>query len=161
MHMSPAAKYISAAQVGISLNGLQEWLSKVRYVHALPGSSNIHVALDRERIVCANVPVRPKSALTFTPTIKFRLRFGGAIEELAIESIVEILADFSPMTVRGKSALLSSSSDHGKIALAILRVFGDDINDAIHRVGAPQRAAWTANHLDPVNVLEQDILNIP
>jgi len=37
----------------------------------------------------------------------------------------------------------------------------DHVDHAVHRIGAPQRGAGTADHLDAIDVVEQRVLRIP
>src|SRR5438270_217035 len=39
--------------------------------------------------------------------------------------------------------------------------FGDDVDDAVHRVRAPDGAARTANHLDAIDVFEHHVVESP
>src|SRR5207253_6453267 len=46
-------------------------------------------------------------------------------------------------------------------SLRVRRVFGDDIDDAVDRIGSPQRRAGTTDDLDAVEIGEKDVLHIP
>ena len=45
--------------------------------------------------------------------------------------------------------------------LSVLRVLRDDVDHAVDRVGAPQRGAWPADDFDPIDVLQERILDVP
>ncbi len=96
--------------------------------------------MHRQIIVWGDVPVCPKPALALIPAIKVRRRgmeLMASIEVLSVDSIAEIFADFSPITIRAKSSFLRSASCNRQIALRIFRLFGDDIDDAIDGVRSP------------------------
>ena len=40
-------------------------------------------------------------------------------------------------------------------------MLGDDVDHPVHGVGAPQRRAGAANHLDPLHVLQHRVLHVP
>ena len=45
--------------------------------------------------------------------------------------------------------------------MSVLRALGDDIDDAVYRVCAPDRAAGSANYLNSLDILQQDVLEFP
>ena len=45
--------------------------------------------------------------------------------------------------------------------LRLLRRFRDDVDDAVHRVRSPERRPRTADHLDPLDILEECVLPVP
>jgi len=45
--------------------------------------------------------------------------------------------------------------------LGVLGALGEDVDHAVDRVGAPQRATWTADDLDAVDVVQQGVLRVP
>ena len=49
----------------------------------------------------------------------------------------------------------------GEEPLRVLGALRGDVDHAVHRIGAPEGATRTADHLNPVDVLEQVILHIP
>src|SRR5262249_37667030 len=52
-----------------------------------------------------------------------------------------------------------ASTDEG--ALRIARVASDDVDYPVHCIGAPNRAAWTADNFNVIYILEQHVLGIP
>src|SRR6185437_9473675 len=46
-------------------------------------------------------------------------------------------------------------------ALRVARAFGDDVDDAVDGVGAPQRAARAADDFNAVDVIQQHVLHVP
>ncbi len=60
---------------------------------------------------------------------------------------------------RGADRRPDAARDHHALRLA--RRLGDHVDHAVHRVGAPRRAARSADHLDAFDVLEHDVLRLP
>jgi hypothetical protein len=46
-------------------------------------------------------------------------------------------------------------------ALRFARLLRDDVDDAVDRVRAPERCAWAADDLDPVDVFDHRVLHVP
>jgi len=45
--------------------------------------------------------------------------------------------------------------------MSVFRVPGNDVDDAVHCIRAPDRAAGTANYFDSINILKQCVLDLP
>ena len=54
---------------------------------------------------------------------------------------------------RSKPFLLRSTPDRSRVAPRSGGVFGFDVHDPVHGVGAPQRGAWAADDLDAIHLL--------
>src|SRR6202043_888510 len=37
---------------------------------------------------------------------------------------------------------------------------GDNVNDTVHRICAPDSCPWTSDHLDPLNVFQRTVLGV-
>ena len=81
--------------------------------------------------------------------------------EESVDAVPCILAD--PVAVAGtrESLLLVSIPRRDESALCVLRVLGNDVDHAVHRVGAPHGRARTADHLDTLDIFEHRVLKLP
>lgn len=61
----------------------------------------------------------------------------------------------------GGVAVRVAQADAGKPALRLGRLLGDDVDDVVEAIRSPQRATGSADHLDPVDVLEQRLVPSP
>src|SRR5256885_1485740 len=67
-----------------------------------------------------------------------------------------------PAVADGSEAvLLGPAAARQQHPLRVLGVLRDDVDDAIDRVGSPQRGPGPADDLDPVDVREGDLLHVP
>src|SRR5690242_8263107 len=89
------------------------------------------------------------------------VKFRPPDEPLAVHPVVEAIA-VCPSHADFTDALIDIPSAHGyERSVSILRVFGDDIYDAIDCVGAPDRSARASNHFDAFDVFKHGVLNLP
>ncbi len=71
------------------------------------------------------------------------------------------LADLAAIAGRTLQLFLITRPGTEQASLGILGFFGDDVDHPVDRVGAPDGAARTTDHLDPVDVFEHGVLGIP
>jgi hypothetical protein len=72
-----------------------------------------------------------------------------------------MLADREPMPeLRGQLLLVPGAGRHAA-SLGALGLLGDDVDDAVHGVGAPEGRAGAPDHLDPLDVGERRRLDVP
>ena len=84
-----------------------------------------------------------------------------AIEILGIDTVVGVFSQLAAVANTGKTLLLGAAAARHQQSSRIFGRPGDDVNHAIDRVGAPERGARAADHLNPVNVFEQRVLRVP
>ncbi len=87
--------------------------------------------------------------------------FGRARESFDIEAIVQSRSVVAAVTKVSKALLLVASAGRCQNAVRVTGIFGDDINDAVHRIRTPNGAAGTADHFDPVDVVHVGVLHFP
>src|SRR2546427_3175472 len=66
-----------------------------------------------------------------------------------------------PYTTLFRSPQLLAAAPGDIKTLCVPGGAGDDVDDAIDRVGSPQRAAGTADDFDAVDILEKVVLYVP
>src|SRR6266436_1928106 len=69
--------------------------------------------------------------------------------------------NFGSVTDAAGSSLFRSASSCNNRGLRGCSRFGDDVDDAINRIGSPQRCSRTANHFNPVQIFKHHVLDIP
>ena len=60
----------------------------------------------------------------------------------------------------GDAELLVAAAERDERALGISGAADDDIDDAVHGVGAPQAGTGTADDLDALDVVDEDVLRV-
>ncbi len=86
---------------------------------------------------------------------------GSPIEVLSVNSVVGTVPNFGSVTDAAGSSLFRSASSCNNRGLRGRSRFGDDVDDAINRIGSPQRCSRTANHFNPVQIFKHHVLDIP
>ena len=84
-----------------------------------------------------------------------------AILRLAVDAIVPRGPGRPAIPRADEAAVLVAAARGGQRALRGSRRLRDDVDDAVHGIGAPQRATRAANHFNPLHVLEQHVLRLP
>jgi hypothetical protein len=149
--VSPPGQEVVAGDVFLAARGL--------VVAAVVG-----VALQADHIAGGRGPIHPEAALRLAPMVAGLLAgSGGAVgnvEVLGVEAPSQILADAAAVLHAGAAALRANLQVDGP-ALSLFGGAGDDVDHPVDRIGAPQGGAGTADHLDTLDVLGQDVLHVP
>src|SRR5581483_10135251 len=142
----PAAEKISAAGFAFAAK---------RYGHV----TAISVTLQGEGVGGGRIRIDPKAALAHDPGIGggrvVGINFVAAVEILAVNAVVNIGGEHAAVANAAEVAEFIAAAGFGVKPLRVPRAFADDADDAVDGVGAPERAARTADDLDPVDVFEQ------
>src|SRR5262249_9799863 len=85
----------------------------------------------------------------------------AVIEVLPVGTIKDIVPCLAARLPENAVVDIVSGRCAEKIALSVLRLFSDDVNDAVDGVGSPQCPAGTPDELDPFDVLERKVLQFP
>src|SRR5213594_3215796 len=72
-----------------------------------------------------------------------------------------MLAHLSAVTDCPEPAFLITRAGSDQEPLCIFGLFRGDVDDTIYRIGAPERGAGPANHLNAINIFQRQILDIP
>ena len=116
-------------------------------------------------IVSRSVPVDAESGAFHVPAVVGIASVGQhlivAVEIPGIDAVVGIRPHAAPIAKAAKALLLGAAAACQQQPLGIPGRPGDNVDHAIDRVGAPKCRARTADHLDPINVLEQGVLHVP
>src|SRR5687768_4732413 len=84
-----------------------------------------------------------------------------AIDIFCVDPEAGAVVESSAITGGGFNAVEVADGADKESALRLPGILGDDVDDAVHGVGAPQGGAGTANDLDAVDVLQEGVLAIP
>src|SRR5207245_6147776 len=82
------------------------------------------------------------------------------IEILSVSSVSGV-ADLASITDAAGAAFFRSRTCAHNRRLRIFGLLADDVDYAIYCVSSPQRGAGAPDHLDPIDILEHNVLNIP
>src|SRR5260370_7118093 len=77
------------------------------------------------------------------------------------DPILRASSDFPAIPQRAEFLRLRSSAARHQSAVCVLSLLGDDVDDAIHRIGAPYCSSRPAYPFNSFNVLQPHILHIP
>src|SRR5207248_8400012 len=83
------------------------------------------------------------------------------IAGFAKKTIAQPISYVPSITQAGYISLIDAHRGTDRDTLRVTRVLGNDVDDPIDRVGAPQGSAGAANYLDALNVFQRQILQIP
>src|SRR5712691_3559483 len=75
--------------------------------------------------------------------------------------VVDSLVDLSTILQRAESLLLPAAPGGHQRAQSVCGSLRDDVDDAVHGVGAPHRPPGPADYFDSVNVLQRHIYRVP
>ena len=122
----------------------------------------ICIRLQREGIV-RGLPIRTKSDLPAAPSVRDRATVGSIrvvpVGELAIDPEGPRV-QAAAVAQRTATLVVAYISDKQRAA-RFRGVSGDDVDHAVHGVGAPQCPSRPADHFDALDVLEHHLLLIP
>src|SRR5436190_23781063 len=110
----------------------------------------IGIALEREAVARRSPVHAPSSAedARIVANHETRVRAPSvAIEVLRVHAELAVVAEGAAMP-EGSAPLEVSAAAIGVGTLRLRGRVRDDVDDAVHRIGAPERAGGTADHLD-------------
>ena len=114
---------------------------------------------------CEKLPICPEPDMPQMPAI-FPVLASQVGEMIVVKifrenPIAGIFANSPPYCAvpSAKSPVPPPATSNATLSLG--GTFSDDVDDAVHCVCAPYRRTWTANDLNPVDVLEGNVLSIP
>src|SRR5712672_4419380 len=76
-------------------------------------------------------------------------------------SPIRSVADLASVADAAGASLFSSRSCGHNRGLRIFGLLADNVANAIYSIGAPQHRAWSTDHFNSVDILEQYVLDIP
>ena len=122
------------------------------------------VALEGDAVLRAGPPVHAQAGVDLLPGVGGG-EVGGIVvvhvEPFAVDAVGEVVADLAAVAGGGEALLVRAGAALEIDALGVLGVLGDDVDDAVDRIGAPDGAPGAADHLDPINVFEEHVLDFP
>src|SRR4051794_36331023 len=77
-------------------------------------------------------------------------------EPFSVDTIIKILAITRAPTDAADTLTDVSAAHRRQRSMCVLRALGNDIDDFIDRVGAPDGAPWPADYFDAFNILKHD-----
>ena len=163
--MRPADQAVPARQLhvfGHRLHVRTEGLMVFRFVSA--GHALVRVPLERDGVALGRRPVGTHSAHAGSPVVVGavpRCPAGVPIEPLTVDPVVDVVADFTAVLGGRKSALEATGPALDQDPRRVLRPLGDDVDDPVDGIGSPDAGPRTADHLDPFDILQDDVLNVP
>jgi hypothetical protein len=129
------------------------------------GPALVVIALDRERIAAVTAPIHPESALSQSPGVAgigAVTREGGAAAESGpVHPVGRPRAESAAVAQRAEGVQLGAAATLDRQPLRLGGALGDDVDHAVHRVGAPQRAAGATDDLDAIHILQGHVLHVP
>ncbi len=125
----------------------------------------VKVALHGDHVRGRWRPVQPEPALADTPVVAGVAAIGRnqavAFPESPINAVLRVIAQLAAVANSGDGPFLVAGGQRHQSALSIPGVLGDDVDDAVDGVGAPQAAAGTPDYLDAFDVVQRQVLDFP
>jgi hypothetical protein len=84
-----------------------------------------------------------------------------AADVLGVGPGADVLGDLESVAGAAEGTLLRARASDEVDAQRVLGTLGDDVDDAVDGIGAPEGAARAADHLDAVDILEERVLHVP
>src|SRR5262249_9008067 len=84
-----------------------------------------------------------------------------AFEVPGIEAIEELIADLPAVAGAAESLFFGTAARRDQSSQRLPGGFRDDVDDAVDSIGAPECAAGAANDLDPLDLLDRQVLGFP
>ncbi len=128
--------------------------------------AHIVVALNGHAIGVGGVeiPIGAEAGAALAPVVvgpAVREESAAALEVLAVHAVIAVLAEPSADARAVGKLLLGAAAGRHVDALRVLGLLGDDADDAVDGIGAPQGPARAADHLDPLHVFQEHVLHVP
>ena len=101
-------------------------------------------------------PVHAETATPLAPLVvgdPVREVSGGVFKIFAIDPPEEVITGMAAVTSGPIPFILVTAARANQPALRVLGALGNDVDHAVHGIGAPKGAARPANDLDPLNIL--------
>src|SRR5437879_5467951 len=89
------------------------------------------------------------------------MKFGTPDEGFPIDTVIEAFV-ISRSIANIREALVEiSAARRNKRSMRILGVLRDDVDDGVDGICSPDGSARTPDNLDPFNIIEQSVLDLP
>src|ERR1700676_4147003 len=130
-----------------------------------PFISTVQIPFDGEGVSLRQTSVGPEPGMRQMRAV-LAILSGQVGEMIVIEvfrehPVTRIPPDFSAILGSANSQLLGATARYQQATLSVGSSLSDNVDDAVHRVGAPYRCPRTANHFNLLNVFERNVLGIP
>src|ERR1700733_6219240 len=83
------------------------------------------------------------------------------IQVLRKNAVVEFLCRIAAVLNGAKLLFSVAAACHNETAASSRSLFRDDVYDAVEGIGSPDCPARTADHLDPIDVLQRHVQCVP
>src|SRR5438552_1858606 len=131
----------------------------------LSDAAIVQIALQGDAARARRLPIHPEATLPQVPVVGGVLSAGQrgrvTIEPSAVDARANMRAQRCSVAHGAEAVLLGATATREQESLRVLGVLRDDVDHAVDRVGAPQGGPGTTDDLDPVDVLQWDLLHIP
>src|SRR5579871_112409 len=124
----------------------------------------INIAFQGEAVSFIGREVHPAAALQSSPAIvivSVRVVFGASDKAHTIDAVIECSAVAASVSRIQKSLIDVSAACIHQCSVRVLSAFGDDVDDPVKSVRTPNCGAWSADHFDPLDILQQNVLYLP
>src|SRR5258707_5327795 len=89
------------------------------------------------------------------------MKFRTPGESLSVDTVVKVFAVPSAITEIDETLVdISAASGHEHSA-GIFRAFRDDVDHTVDSICSPNGAAWSPDHFDAFDILQQCVLDLP
>src|SRR5258708_36100607 len=149
--MAPSSQNVSARETrDLELEVCDRRIDR-EYMHdRRPFIARENISLQGERVLLGNVVVYAETAMQKVPAVTGVLA-GKVGETLVVlifrkDAVAGTFSEFPAILRCAERVRLGASASHHQDALRVGGLLGNNVDHAIHGVGAPQRSARSANH---------------
>src|SRR5207245_1032911 len=92
-----------------------------------------------------------------------RMKLGAPREGVAVDAVVKALAGPGPGPVpeTAEALIFVSAAGGHERSMRIFGTLGDDIDHSVNRICSPDSSARSPDDFDPLDILEQGVLDLP
>src|ERR1700731_263957 len=89
------------------------------------------------------------------------MKLGTANEGLSVDTVIKAFIVPGSIAKMGEALVEVATAGGDESSMSIFSAFGDDIDDSVYGVCSPDGSTWAPNDFDPLNILEQCVLDLP
>src|SRR5258708_38644503 len=110
------------------------------------------------------IPVSAEAYLAHPPVIELMaiwMKLGASNEGLSVDPVIEDLVVPGAIPEIGEALVEVSTAGGHEHSTSVLGVLGDDIDHSVDGICTPDGPARPSDDLDPFNIFEQCVLDLP
>ena len=163
-HAPPPTNEIAPRKLRILFHVGHRGRRVCRDPHALSVVTVVEVTLKRQGVASVQIPICSETGLSHSPIIKLssiRVKLGTSSESPSVDPVIKVLVFPASIPETDKALIDVSAAAGRECSVRIFCAFGDDVDDPVDSICAPDGTAGSPDDFDPVDILEQCVLDLP